>query len=104
MAPSKTRTSGMQASKAILDLPMAPGAKPSKVSNLADLEKRLKALKKKNKTSGQKAACTRMGTTLANLINESNALGKKAQEIEKKIDALALKIAKDGDVCSSDKK
>lgn len=91
------------------DLPLAPGAaerkskRTYKASDLAKLEKRLKKLKE-NTSGGKKASCTRMGTKLAQLINESNKLGKKAQEIEKQIDALALKIQKEGDVCEFSKK
>lgn len=94
------------------DLPQVPTGKVGSVSyksrvsgrKMKSLQQRLKDLKKADLKPSQKGACTRMGTELAALINESNALGKRAQAIEKKIDELALKISKEGDVCSSNKK
>ena len=88
------------------DLPTAPTGKivitkkPPKVkkkeTSFADLQKRLDKLKQSS-SKGSKKSCTSLGLKLAKLINESNKLGKKAQEIEKQIDALALKIEKEGD-------
>ena len=96
----------------LANLPEAPTGKVGKTSQamrkssrkLKTLEQRLADLKKTPLTPSQKGQCTRMGTTLAALINESNALGKRAQAIEKKIDELAAKIARDGDVCELSKK
>lgn len=92
------------------NLPLAPGQKKilkktraSKKFDLASIEKRLANLK--DMTSGsKKASCTRLGTKLAALIDESNKLGKKAQAIERQIDALAERIMREGDVCDSSKK
>ena len=82
-----------------------PVSKQTRVSRakIKSLEQRLADLKKKDLKPSQKGACTRMGAELAALINESNALGKRAQAIEKKIDELAVRIAKEGDICTSDK-
>lgn len=102
----------MKGDDPLADLPAVPTgpvngkSAPSRVSKrkMKTLEERLKELKKGNLKPSQKAQCTRMGTKLASLIDESNKLGKRAQEIEKQIDALSAKILKEGDVCTLNSK